>query len=143
MEQLSPFQAHQCSDRFTGRLRHKSHARYGRDTGEGLPTKAQGMDIEEILSRHQFARRVPGESQLYLVCWYTLAVVSHPHKPSATLSNLHTDSGRPGINGVLHQLLHHGSWPLHHFPRGDFRCHIRRQDSNTHIFPPSFLNPIT
>ena len=47
------------------------------------------------------------------------AVILHHHPADAALLQGHGDAGGAGVEGVLHQLLHHRGRPLHHLAGGD------------------------
>ncbi len=50
---------------------------------------------------------------------HALAIVADLYQRFACILDYEGDGGTAGINGVLHQLLHHRGRPLHHLARGD------------------------
>ena len=47
------------------------------------------------------------KSQRHLFPHHASTVVGHTYERDAALFDLHSDSCRAGVNGILHQLLHH------------------------------------
>jgi len=50
---------------------------------------------------------------------HAVPVILDQHAADAALLQLHADLAGAGVEGVLHQLLHHGGRTLHHLAGGD------------------------
>jgi hypothetical protein len=79
--------------------------------------------------------RVPMASRSYsvrslLVAWRRKAVsasaaaMPQPYEAHAAVLDLHGQGVRPGVDGVLHELLDHRRGPLHHLAGGDQIGHV-------------------
>ena len=62
------------------------------------------------------------------------AVVRDPDERHAAPLDLNGHCRRPGVDGVLHQLLHHRGRPLHHLPGGDQVGHMGVQHLDRGVF---------
>ena len=55
---------------------------------------------------------------------HSTAIVNDLNKRSSGIQNDYLNVRSPCIHRILHQLLHHGSRPLHHLPRSNHVCNI-------------------
>ena len=91
----------------------------GGDGGQGLPPEAQGADAAQVLRRPEFGGGMAEEGGGQLGGGDAAAVVRHPDELHAAAPDLHGDGAGAGVQGVLHQLLHHAGGPLHHLAGGN------------------------
>ena len=114
------------------------HMGHRRDGGQCLSPEAQGADALQILRRAQLAGGVAQKGGGHLLLGNTAAVVGDADIGGSAVADLGGDALRPGVDGVLHQLLHHRGGPLHHLARGDHVSHLLGQDLNmSHRCPSS------
>jgi len=64
---------------------------------------------------------MPRKRQGHLLRRDAAAVIAHPDQLATALGHVDVDAPRPGIQGVLHQLLDDRRGPLHHFASGNLR----------------------
>ena len=107
------------------------------DRRQGLAPEPQGPDPEQVLGLGQLARGVRGEGQREVLGGHPLAVVGHPDQVLPAPLDRHVDPGRPGVDGVLQQLLDHARRPLDHLARRDLVDHRRGQLADDPHRPPS------
>ena len=96
----------------------------GGDGRQSLPPEAQGADGLQIVLGAQFAGGVAEEGGLRLGGGDAAAVVGNPDEAHAAVLDLHGQGVRPGVDGVLHELLDHRRGPLHHLAGGDQIGHV-------------------
>ncbi len=65
------------------------------------------------------------------------AVVGDADELEAAAGGGHVDAARPGVDGVLHQLLDDACRPLDDLTRGNAIYEVRRQLTNGHRMPPA------
>ena len=102
------------------------HFRHCRHGGQRLTAKAQRVDAVQLRFRLQLAGSVALEGQPNLPGGNALAVIRNAQVFDAAAPQLHRDVGRPRVDGVFHQFLHHGSGAFHHLARGDLSDQFRR-----------------
>ena len=54
------------------------------------------------------------KSKGHLFPHHAAAVIGHTYEGDAALFDFHGNGGGTGVDGILHQLLHHGGGTLHH-----------------------------
>ncbi|GBD08332.1 hypothetical protein HRbin22_00566 [Candidatus Thermoflexus japonica] len=135
-QDLPPFDAELRAYGLPGSTGSTGHAGDGRDRRKGLPPETQGGHPEQILRRGELAGGVPRESQGDLRHGDPTTVVGHPDPPAPPAFGFHLDPGSAGIQGVLHQLLHHRGRALDHLSRRDLRHQPGIQDPNRHPHAP-------
>ena len=91
-----------------------------RNAGEGLSPEPQGRNGCQILHLPDFAGGVAQKGQGNLVPRDAGTVVSDPDKGNSAALDLHSDGAGSRVDGIFHQLLHHGSRALHHLTGGNF-----------------------
>ena len=96
------------------------------DRRQRLPPEAQRQNAQKLLVVHQLARGVPLERRRQLRCLDAAAVIGHADRLYPTACDLNRDPQGPGVQGVLHQLLHDRRRALDHFARGDAGGDFRR-----------------
>jgi hypothetical protein len=75
------------------------------DRGQGLATKAESADAEEILGAVQLAGGVAGEGQGQVFRLDAAAVVHHLDEIRAALGHLDVDAPAAGVDRILQQFL--------------------------------------
>ena len=100
------------------------HPADGGDSRQGLAPEAQGADPAQVLRRAQLAGGVAEKGRGQLSGGDAAAVVRHPDDAHAAPLYLHHHGGGSGVDGVLHQFLHHAGRPLHHLAGGDQVGHM-------------------
>ena len=100
------------------------HPGHGGDGRQGLPPEAQGADGLQVVLGAQLAGGVAEEGGGGLVIGDAAAVVGDPDQAHAAVLDLHRQGVRPGVDGVLHELLHHRRGALHHLAGGDQIRHM-------------------
>ena len=114
--------------RGAGRDRDEPHLGHRRDAGQGFAAKAHGLDGEEVGLGADLARGMALERERRLLRRHALPVVRHPDGAPPGLLNVHRHASGPGVDGVLHQFLHHGGGPLDDFAGGDLVDDVARED---------------
>ena len=109
-----------------GGLGGAGHFRHRRHGGQRLAAEAQRVDAVQLRFRLQLAGGVTFEGQPNLPGGNALAVVRNAQVLDTASPQLHRDVGRPRVDGVFHQFLHHGSGAFHHLACGDFSDQFRR-----------------
>ncbi|GBD11148.1 hypothetical protein HRbin23_00800 [bacterium HR23] len=105
------------------------------DAVEGLPPKAQGGDGREVGFRGEFAGGVALEEEGHVPLGDAHPVVRDPNALQPPAHHLHRHVGGAGVQGVLHQFLHHRSGALHHLPGGDAGRDLWGEDADRHGAP--------
>src|SRR5207253_5224819 len=93
--------------------------------------KAHGLDGEEVGLGADLARGMALERERRLLRRHALPVVRHPDGAPPGLLNVHRYASGPGVDGVLHQFLHHGGGPLDDFAGGDLVDDVAREDRDS------------
>ena len=106
----------------------EGHFRHGGDAGQRLASEAVGEDLFEVFGRGDLGGGVPLEAEHGIDRAHAAAVVDDLQQGAAGVGHDHGDLGRAGIDGILHQLLHHGRRPLYDLARGDHVGDLRRED---------------
>ena len=83
------------------------------DRRERLAAEAVGQDPLEVVARGDLAGGVALERQASVLGRHAAAVVGDRDPVPAAVPHLDPQPARPGVEGVLDQLLHHGGRPLH------------------------------
>jgi hypothetical protein len=97
------------------------------DGGKGLAPEAEGADPDEVRRAPQLAGGVAVEREHRVLPSHAGPVVAHQHQGLAALLQLHPHVPGAGIQGVLHQLLHHRGGTLDDLARGDLIGHGVRE----------------
>ncbi len=100
------------------------HPGDGGDGGQRFPPEPQGADGLQVVLGAQLAGGVPEKGDGGLVRVDAATVVGDPDQGHTPVLDLHRQLIRPGVDGVLHQLLHHGGGPLHHLAGSDQVGHV-------------------
>ena len=124
LTRYAPFQVEGGSLRRAGLAGQDVHPADGRDGGQSLAPEPQGADLPQIRLRPQLGGGVAQEGGGQLGRGDAAAVVRHPDQAHAAPADLHHHGGGAGVDGVLHQLLHHAGGPFHHFTGGDQVRHM-------------------
>ena len=103
----------------TGRAGGDAKAGDRGDRRQRLATEAQRVHRFELLGPLDLARGVGRHRQRQVLLLDARAVVGHANQLPPAVLHVHGDPARPGVDGVLHQLLHDGRGPFDHLPRGD------------------------
>ncbi len=98
------------------------------DRRQRLAAEAQGGDLLEVGHRGDLARRVAVEGEERVVAVHAGAVVGDADPLPPAPFEVDLEPRRPGVEGVLDQLLDHRRRPLHHLPGGDLRHQPVGQD---------------
>jgi hypothetical protein len=104
------------SIRWCGFDRELRNRRNGR---QRLAAKAEAPDANELLRAGNLRRRVTGEREPRVVPIHATPVIGDAHEGAPALFDGDIDRGRPRIEGVLHQLLHHRRRTLDDLSGGD------------------------
>ena len=89
-----------------------------------LSAKPEGQDIVQVLGRCKFRGRMSLETEHGLIGGHAGAVINHLDEGTSRILDDHGNLRRPGINGILHEFLHHGCRSLDDLPRSDHICYI-------------------
>ncbi len=108
------------------------------DGGQGLPPEAQGADGLQVVLGADLAGGVAEEGGLHVGGVDAAAVVGDPDVGHASPLDLHREGMGPGVDGVLHQLLHHRGGALHHLAGGDEVGHMAVQHLDMGHKSPAF-----
>jgi hypothetical protein len=108
----------------------------GGDRRQGFAAEAERTDGEQVVDRVQLGGRMSLNSQRHLRRRNPFTVVGDLDQASPSPFDAHPDRVRPGVQGVLHQLLDDRCRPLDHFPGGNRRGNFRRQDLYRHGTAP-------
>ena len=127
---LAPLHAHRPGGRQGGRAAGQLQVGDRGDAGQGLAPEAQGAHAVQVVERLQLARGVAQHGQLQLLGGDPAAVVADADQAQPATLNLHPHRRRPGVQGVLHQLLDHRRRAFHHLPGGDLGHQVRGQEAN-------------
>ena len=100
------------------------HPGHGGDGSQSFAPEAQGADGLQVVLGAQLAGGVAEEGGGGLVGGNAAAVVGDPDQGHAPVLDLHRQLVRSGVDGVLHQLLHHGGGALDHFTGCDQVGHV-------------------
>ena len=124
---FSPLQVEGGALRRAGLPGQDVHPADGGDGGQGLAPEAQGADPPQVRLRPQLGGGVAQKGRGQLGRGDAAAVVRHPDHAHAAPADLHRNGGGAGVDGVLHQLLHHAGGPLHDLTGGDQIRHMGLQ----------------
>ena len=103
------------------------HAADGGNGSQCLTAKAQCADGAQIIGGAELTGGVAQKGRGQLVIGNAAAVVADADIGHAAVLNLHHNGRASGVNGVLHQLLHHAGGTFHHLACGDQVRHMGRQ----------------
>ena len=101
-------------------LRNHFHLAHSGDAGQRLAPETQRGDAKQILHLRNLAGGMAKEGGAHLIRRNPFPVIRNPDQRGAALLNLHRNGVGSRVDGVLHQLLHHGRRPLNHLSRRDF-----------------------
>ena len=93
--------------------------RHGGDGRQRLAPETQRPDSRQVLRPAQLAGGVAQKRGRQLLRRDAAAVVRHPQVRHAAVLQLHGYGGRPGVQGVLQQLLAHAGGAFHHLAGSD------------------------
>jgi len=105
------------------RQRHPGHAR---DRRQRLAAEAHAREAPQIVDLAQLGRRVALEREDRIARRHAAPVVGDPDERPAAGVALDRDRSRPGIEGVVQELLDHRCRTLDHLACGDLIDHVRR-----------------
>lgn len=97
----------------------EGEAGYAGDGGQGFAAETEGGEAVEVGGFVDLAGGVAFEGEEGVFAVHAGAVVLDPHEGAAAVGELDLDAGGAGVEGVFHQLLHHGGGALHHLAGGD------------------------
>ena len=89
------------------------------DTGQGFPPETQGVEGEQVVRLDDLAGGMAQDGHPGVGFIHPGSVVPDPDELRPSRKDTHFDLAGSGIQGILHQFFHHGSWFLHHFPSSD------------------------
>ena len=108
--------------------RTQRHFRHGGDAGERFPAEAVGEDLLQVFRRGDLGGRVPLEAEHGVHRAHAAAVVDDLQERAPRIGHDHGNLRRARVDGIFHQLLHHGRGSLHDLARGDHVGDLRRED---------------
>ncbi len=97
----------------------QGHLGHRADGGQGLAAKTHGGHRLQLVQVADLAGGVALERQGQLLGRDAAAVVLHHDGAHAAAHELDIDLAGAGVQGVVHQLAHHGGRALHHLASGD------------------------
>ena len=103
-----------CTHFVVGPARQQFHLGHCCDGGQGLTTEAHRVKGEEVVGLTDLRCGVTLERESGIRLRHALAVVDDLDGRASGINDDHMDGRRPGINGVLHQFLHHRGRALDH-----------------------------
>ncbi len=111
------------------------------DRRQRLAAKTERRDGEEIILIAHLAGGMALEGEKGVVLVHAAAVVDNADQALAAAFDLDEDIGGAGIDGILHQFLHHRRRPFDHLAGGNLVAQILRENANvlTHDTPPALL----
>ena len=118
---------HLVGDGFIGRPAEDSGAADAADARQGLSPEAHRADVEQAGVVDELARRVRRERQRHLGRGDAAAVVDHADERPPAVLDLDRDLRRPGVDGVLDELLDDRRRPLDHLAGRDAIDQPRRE----------------
>ena len=95
-----------------------------------LAPEAEGTDGLQVLSGAKLGGGVAEEGRLRVLPAHAAAVVADAQEGHAAVLQLHRNRLRPGVDGILDQLLDHGGRPLHDLARSNQIRQMRLQLDN-------------
>ena len=120
--------------------RFEREARDRGDGGQRLAAKAKRVDPLDIVHVADLAGRLPLNAEQGVVAAHAAAVVAHLNQLAAARGDGHIDPRGAGVDGVLHQLLHHRGRPFHHLAGRDLVRDMDRQQSDMSVFEHAHKN---
>ncbi len=102
-----------------------------RDARQRLAPEAERRDALEILLAGDLARRMPAERHGRVLRGHALAVVPDGDELLPAVGQLDAQFGRPGVEGILDELLDDRDRPFDDLPGRDLPGELRRQDVNS------------
>ena len=90
------------------------HLRHGSYRGQRLAAKTHGVQVEEVVGLSYFRSGMPLEREAGIGGRHALPVVYHLNRGAPGIHHDDIDMAGTGIEGILHQFLHHRSRPLYH-----------------------------
>ncbi|MNC14407.1 hypothetical protein D3C75_621840 [compost metagenome] len=119
------------------RSRDAFHLGHRCDTGQRLAPEAQGPDVEQILAGENLAGGMALERPFQIIRTDAAAVIRNPDQSESAVLHGNVNPGASGIDGILHQLLHHGGRTLHNLSRRNLIGNVVIQYAdNAHISSP-------
>ena len=106
------------------------------DRGQRLAPEAQRRDVDEVARLGKLAGRMALDGERQGLGPHAAAVVRDLDPADAALQEGDRDAAGPGVDRVLHQLLHGGGRPLHHLAGSDAVYDMVGQEANRR-HPPS------
>ena len=107
------------------RPQHK--VRHRGDRGQRLAAESERDDRSQIVGVGDLAGGVPLEGEPGVGRIHSFAVVLHADLFLASQLNVNGQAPRPGVDGVLDQLLDHGGWPFNDFAGGNLIGEVGRE----------------
>ena len=100
------------------------HSRY---RGKRLAAEAEGHYVLKVLGRGDLGSRVTLETEHGVVSGHAAAVVDDLEERTPRVGGDHRHAARAGVQGILHEFLHHGRGPLYDLARGDHVGYVAGQ----------------
>ncbi len=105
-------------------------AGHGGDAGQGLPPKAQGDQLVQVLPLTDLGGREALDRQPHIGLGHAVSVIGHPDQRRAPPLKLDGDPRGGSVQRVLDQFLDDRDRTLDHLPGGDPLGHALFQDLN-------------
>ena len=121
-----------AADRVFGPAGPQRHFGNRGNRSEGFSPEAEGLDRLQVFRCRNLGSGVAGKAELRLGRRHPAAVVDDLYQGPAGIGDDDGHLIRPGIDGILHQLLDHGSGTLHDLAGSDHVRDITRQDPDVH-----------
>jgi len=77
------------------------------------------MQVHQVAAVADLAGGVPADAERQVLRAHAFPIVRNAYQAPAGLLQFHVDTGRAGIQRVLHQLFHHAGRPFDHLAGGD------------------------
>ena len=118
---------HPRSDILLGFAGVQSQPRYRCHRRQRFATEAEGADASQVVRCGYLARRVAVQAEQRVFPPHADAVVADPDAALSAPFDRDLDPGRPSVERVLDELLHHGRRAFHDLTRGDLVRHDVRE----------------
>ena len=92
---------------------------HGSDAGQCLSPESKALDGKKILHGADFACGMGKKCGRHLILRDPCSVIRNPDKRNPTLLDLYGNGCRPGIHGILHELLYDSHGPFYYLTSSD------------------------